>query len=61
MKIMNLQFPAVENDSQRVVLLDNLFNSLETEAWLAYRPCLLQAFKMPTTRLHSKSQMEMYF
>ena len=61
MKIMNLQFPAVENDSQRVVLLDNLFNSLETEAWLAYRPCLLQALGLPTTRLHSKSQMEMYF
>ena len=58
---MNLQFPTVERDSQRVVLLDNLFNSLETEAWLAYRPCLLQAFKLSITRLHSKSQMEMYF
>ena len=58
---MNLQFPTVENDSQRVVLLDNLFNSLETEAWLAYRPCLLQAFMLPTTRLQSKLQMEMYF
>ena len=58
---MNLQFPTVENDSQRVVLLDNLFNSLETEAWLAYRSYLLQAFKLPTTRLHSKSQIEMFF
>ena len=58
---MNLQVPTVENDSQRVVLLDNLFNSLETEAWLAYRSCLMQAFKLPTTRLHYKSQMEMYF
>ena len=57
---MNLQFPTVENDSQRVVLLDNLFYSLETEAWLAYRPWLLQVFKLPTTRLHSKSQIEMY-
>ena len=58
---MNLQFPTVENDSQRVVLLDNLFNSLETETWLAYRPGLLQAFKLPTTRLHFKSQVEMFF